>query len=167
MIFLKKAQSSLEFLIMFGIGFTIILILSGIFFNYSSEAKIGLDKNQIQTIGSDIISNIENLYFLGDGNKITMNAKFPDTIQNLTIHHSKNSITDEKFDYLNFSLYTEGNISSEIFLTKELYIRFNCSKCYHNTLTNVSYFNISDFAGGPKVIKIESHDDYVTFDFVK
>lgn len=164
--FLKKSQSSLEFLSIFLIGFTIIIIMSGIFFNYTSEAKQSLDKSQIDKIGNDIISNIENIYFIGQGNKITMKAKFPDYIENFTIHHTNNTL-GEKFDYLNFTIQGEKIFTNQLFLTKELYIRFNCSSCYHNNITNISYYNSSDFSGGLKVIKIESRENYVTLDFVK
>ena len=59
----KKAQSSLEFLIIFGIGFIMIIALSGVFFSYSSEAKLSLDKTQLEKIGGELISNIEKIYF--------------------------------------------------------------------------------------------------------
>lgn len=165
MIFLKKSQSSLEFLTIFSLAFTIILIMSGIFFSYTDEAQQNLDKSQIDKIGNDIISNIEKIYFIGEGNKITMKANFPDNIENLTIHHTSNSL-GEKFDILNFTIISDKTFTYQLFLTKELYIRFNCSNCNHDIIKNISYYESSDFLEGFKVIKIENLGDYVTLDFV-
>jgi len=54
----KKSQASLEFLSIFGIGFSIIVILGGLFVVYSGEAKEGLDKVQLENIGRSLMSNI-------------------------------------------------------------------------------------------------------------
>ena len=59
----KKSQSSLEFLMILGIALTIIIILAGVFVNYSNSAKKSLDKQQLSNIGDDLISNIEKVYF--------------------------------------------------------------------------------------------------------
>ena len=61
--FSNKAQSSLEFLIIFGIGFTIIVVLGGIFFTYSTDARDELDQKQLRKTGDEIISNVEKIYF--------------------------------------------------------------------------------------------------------
>lgn len=162
-----KAQASFEYLIIFGIALTLILILGGVFFTYSGEAKEQLDKKQIEKIGREIISNVEKMYFLPEGNKVTIDTSFPQGIENLTIVHFNNS--GIVFDILNVSYYNEDIFSSELFETKETYIRFNCSySCQHNYTTNVSWFNdTSLFTQGAKRIQIVSQGDYVSIDFVR
>ena len=171
MSFFKKSQSSLEFLFIFAIGFSIIAILGGIFFTYSSDAKDTLDEKQLSKIGDELMSNIEKIYFLGSNNMITFNSKFPEGIQNFTIVHKNNSnlTTVIEFDYLNITYISNGKINSNIFSTNENYIRFNCSKCYHTNNINgtyTSYFNSSDFTGGSKKLKILSKGSYVQIDFI-
>jgi len=169
----NRAQSSLEFLIIFGIGFLMIIVLSGVFFSYSNEAKASLDKTQIEKVGNELISNVEKIYFLGSGNRITYKASFPEGIANMSIEHrnNSNSTTDINFDYINITYYTHGNISSSLFTANENYIRFNCSRCINEPNIGgnwTSYYNdTSDFAGGAKTIKIYSMGDYVNIDFVK
>lgn len=164
----KKSQSSLEFLIIFGIAFTLILILSAIFISYSAESKKELDRSQISQIGTQLMINVEKIYFLGDGNKITMVTNFPDNINNLSIHHSQNPDTGENFDYLVFSLGVENNSDDHVFMPNDLYIRFNCTDCRHDYTSNVSYYNdTSMFSGGKKRIKLESVGDYVNIGFVR
>ena len=168
-----KSQSSFEFLVIFGIGLTLIAVLSGIFFSYSNSAESNLNRIQIEKIGKEIISNVEKIYFLGSGNKITYKANFPSGISNITIVHMNNSNSTTKilFDYLNITYYNNGNLTSSIFTANQNYIRFNCSKCYNGPIVNgswISYYNdTSDITGGTKTIEIYSEGNYVNIDFVK
>ncbi len=175
---MKRSQSSLEFLTIFGIGFVIIVVLGGIFLTYSNGAKKSLDLKQMNKIGDDLTSNIEQVYYLGSGNKLTMKASFPEGIENFTIVHKNVSnpsgIGYIQYDFLNISYYPENSrtintYSSMIFETNEIYMRFNCTKCYHTTNLNgnwSSYFNSSDFTAGTKQIKVESKGDWVDIGFV-
>lgn len=172
LIFNKKNQSSLEFLIIFGISFAIILMLGGIFFSYSNGAKNTLDQKQIDKVGNEIISNIEKIYFLGNNNMITMGFKLPEGIENISILHLNISdgTTYNTYDYLNISYMSENLIVDSLFTTKENYIYFNCTNCTHSVNLNgnyTSYYNSYDYTGGTKLMKIQSKGDYVTIDFVR
>lgn len=168
----KKSQSSIEFLTIFGIGLLLIVIMSGIFFMYSGEAKSELDKQQIEIIGSELISNIEQIYFAGSGNRITLKSTFPQGIENFTIHHINNS--KGEFDYLNITYIFDKQIISSIFLPTELYIRFNFSNSLNTPKINnnwISYFSgnnaTSNYNGGVKSIRIESQGDFVSLEFIR
>ncbi len=163
---MKKAQSSLEFLTIFGIGLSIIMIMSGLFFSYYQSEKATLDSKFLQKIGQNIMEKTEKIYFLGEGNKVTIETKFPDNIINMTIHHE--NISGLEFDILNISYLDDGNLNFLLFTANEPYIRFNCTKCFSNVTTspNRSYYNNSaDFTGGDKRIKVESYGDWVSIDF--
>ncbi len=160
----KKSQSSLEFLLIFGIGFFLILLMGGVFFTFSSEAKQNLDRKQLTKISNDIMTNIENVYFLGNGNRITMDVNMPEGIENITIHHY--NVSGDSYDYLNFSFYLNQKFVSEIIIPKETYIKFDCSDC-SKLNENLSYFPIYDINPGPKRIRFESKGDYVDVNFIR
>ena len=164
----KKAQSSLEFLMIFGIGFSIILVFSGLFFGYFNEEKNSLDSKHLENLGNKIIQSIEKVYFLGSGNRVTLNTNFPSGIRDFEIYHMNNITVDSKkisYDYINITLENE---ISQIYTTNELYVRFNCKDCYHNLTTNISYLNDSSFlTAGNKKIRIENVGDYVEISFVR
>ncbi len=175
----KKSQSSLEFLTIFGIALVLILVLSGIFFSYSSGASESLGEDQIRKIGNTIMNNVAKIYFLGSGNKITVKASFPDGIGNISIIHmniSNSSGDYNQFDILNISYGNNGGgnsltLNSNIFYTNELYIRFDCNRCTNTTPINgnwISYYNdTSDFSQGAKRISIKSSNNTVYIDFIK
>jgi len=162
---IKKSQESLEYITIFGIAFIILSIVAGVFFSYVNETKQSLDKQQIDNIANEVISNIEKIYFLGKGNRLTTSANFPVGIENISIHHKKTP-QGEPFDYLNISFYQDGVFISNIYETKETYIQFNCTLCNKIPSQNISYYNSSDYSAGIKNIKIESKGTWINVDFV-
>lgn len=167
----KRAQSSLEFMLVFGISFTILIVMGGIFLGYFNTEKKSLDNTYLDKIGNEMIASIEKVYFLGDSNRITIDVKFPEGVHNITIIHRNNfTLTDGtnvSFDVLNISFEAEGEILSNLYDPYEFYIRFNCSMCTHNATTNISYYDSEDFSPGFKKIRFESKGDYVAVDFPK
>lgn len=163
-----KAQSSMEFLMVFGIGLSLILIIGGLFVSYTNTAKNTFDKRQLEAVGEEVLDYVNRVYFLGEGNRITSNLKLPSGIENLTITHINNSVGE--FDVLNFTYYSAGMLQSSYFSSAENYIRFNCTKCYHTPNLNgnwSSYYNSSMYNGGSKKIRIESRGEWVSIDFIQ
>ncbi len=156
----KKSQSSLEFLIILGIGFFFIAILGGVFLQLYNQESDKLDSEQIQNIGDQLISTAEKVYFRGIGNKITVSANFPEEIENMSIHRIEDNVT-----YLNFTGYSNQQLISFIFLTNSPDVRINCTNCFHSE--NVSWYSEIDFNGGPKRIAVQSMGDWVSIDFAK
>lgn len=167
----KKSQASLEFLTILGISLTLIAILSAIFIGYSNSAKQGLDKEQIENIGEELISNIERIYFQGNGNRVTQRSNFPSNILNFTIFHRNVTLSGvpTMIDYINITYNDDGFLNDLIFYPLETFIRIQCDKCYTtppNALGEyVSYFNTSDFSQGPKQIRVESRNQRVYISF--
>ncbi|MCA9496194.1 MAG: hypothetical protein KC589_04585 [Nanoarchaeota archaeon] len=170
-----KSQSSMEFLVIFGISFTLILLLGSLFFSYSSGAKSELDQRQIEKFAGEMITNIEKVYFLGQGNRVTMKTRFPNGIENFSIIHINSSNPSNPgssilFDQLSVTYYFEDQIVNNLFETRDFYIRFNCTACSNSANVGgnwTSYFNSSDFSGGAKQIRIESMGDWVNIYFYK
>jgi uncharacterized protein (UPF0333 family) len=166
----KKSQASFEFLLIFGIALIIILVLGGIFFSYSLGAQQSLNQQQIDRIGKDLMNTVQQIYFLGSGNKVTLNTRFPEEIENISIHHMYTDYEGEsiEFDYLNISYSIGKDIVSTIYQTNELYTRFNCTNCTHLAPPiNISFYNDTQFEAGPKEIRLISRGDYVDIEIVQ
>mgnify|MGYP006286859653 CR=1 FL=1 len=167
----KFAQSSMEFMLIFGISFIIIAVMGGMFYNYFNVEKKSLDNEHLQRIGGEMMNYVEKVYFLGDGNRLSIDTRFPDGIENITIHHLNNHTLDDgtnaSFDYMNITFYHSKQKVSNIFSPSELYIRFNCTNCTHDPSTNISYFDPDDFSEGDKKIRFESKGDWVDISFPK
>ena len=164
----NSAQSSFEYLTILGTALGITILIGAAFIVYSNEAKSTFDFSQVVYIGDELIDNVQQVYFLGRGNKFLMNAKFPAGIHNLTIVHVNKSGT--QIDYFNFLFITEDGFSlNEIVIAEKTYIRFNCTRCYSSTPIGgnwTNWYKPSDYGKGPKKISIESKGDWVSVDFV-
>ncbi len=160
---MKKAQISLEYISIITIALTLIALLSSSFFYFSNTQKNKLDNLQINEIGNSIITNSEEIYFRGSGNKIQLKIQFPEIIENMSIvRTTSNSIN---VTYLNISQYGgEGTIES-LFLPSESYIYINCSDCTHSG--NISYYSRDQFSQGPKTLSIKSIGEQVLIDFIR
>ena len=166
-----KSQVSLEFAIIFGISFLIIMIFVGIFFTYSEEASEQIDKKYLDRIANKIINEIENVYFLGYGNRVTLKFNFPQNIFNISIGHFTNLVNGENvsFNTLNFEVLVNKKKFNLTYLTNLPSIKFNCTlDCNYDSSSNISYFNDSSlYRQGPKEIRIESFGEYVSIDFIR
>lgn len=167
---MKKAQSSLEFLIILGIAFVFILMLGGVFFSFSNSSQKSLNSEQIEKVGNELMTNIEKIYFRGVGNKIQYKANLPEDILNMTIHYKKTPTTN--FTYLNITRYDKSQISSQIFFPRENYIQFICANCSNTSPIDYStnftlYFEEEDFSPGRKTLAITSLQERVELKFIK
>lgn len=165
----SKAQASTEYIMIFGIALVLIAITGAVFFSYVNESKTTLDQKQIEKMGNEIMDNVDKIYFLGQGNRVTLKMTFPDNLVNFTIQHTQNA--GEPFEYLNITYFWQGQKTSSIFNPSDLYVRFNCTYCYHvrtlGSKMNVSYYNASDASLGTKQIQITSMGSFVNVDFVR
>ena len=116
---MKKSQSSFEFLLLFGIVFLIIISMVGIFINYSNEISRKFDKEYLDNIANEIILKVENVYYLGQDNRITLNFNFPKNIKNITFVHINNTINNVELDILQFEVYDDNRIYNISYLTRE------------------------------------------------
>ena len=167
---MKKAQASLEFLIILGIAFVFILMLGGVFFSFSNTSQNSLDTQQVEKIGNELMTNVEKIYFRGVGNKIQYEARFPEAIQNMSIHYINDG--SKNFTYLNVTRISGSQISSQVFFPRENYIQFICNNCQNTAPINYSsnftlYFQKEDFSQGTKTIEIKSLQERVQLEFIK
>jgi len=161
----KKSQQSFEFLTIFGIGLVLVTILTGIFYTYYSETRNSLDFEHITTIGDELLLNSEEVYYMGQGNRITYQTNFPSMIENITINRVRNETIEDNngedeisYDYLNITYETNGDLVSSIHTPNNFDLRLNCSGQYCNHEDNVSYFDQVILGEGHKNIRIESSD---------
>jgi hypothetical protein len=163
----KKAQASLEYMSIFGIAFVLIALTGGAFFAYTSSAKTSLDQDQINKIGTELLDDIQKIYFFGDTNRRTYKTTFPQGIQNLSIHHINES--GNNYFYLNFTIIADGEFRDLIFQTEEDYIDIRCKNCtqtFTSLNENISTYDPGRLGQGFKNIRIEAINNSVYVDFV-
>lgn len=166
----KKSQAAFEFLMIFGIAFSIILIIAGFFMDFSSSESNKLDRNYLDKVFNEVTAEITKVYFSGVGNRIQLNLNFPNKIKNITLHRKTNTDSQGKkitFSYINISIGensdTESNLIELIYLLDEVNINLVCDiNCENITKTDeiIYYYNSKEyFLEGRKKLQIESLED--------
>ncbi len=86
MMFSKKAQASIEFLMIVGVAMTMFLPMLFIFQQFSSQANEKVMVGQINSFGRELISAVDSMYYFGEFSKTTIKFNFPSNIVKMTIN---------------------------------------------------------------------------------
>lgn len=82
---MRKAQVSVEYLIVLGIAFTVLIPAGYFFYTYSQNSNEETVRAQIDQIGREMLVNSESIYGLAEGSLLTLELKYPDNIREIYI----------------------------------------------------------------------------------
>ena len=114
-----KGQSSLEYLLIVGITFAIIIPTTYLFYNYSKESSQEISDSQITKIGRDIVDTAELIFYSGQGSKTTLQLNIPKNVEKALIIDGKELV---------FNVTTSFGISEIVFFLLSFslsFIKFN------------------------------------------
>jgi len=80
-----KAQVSVEYLVIIGLSFAVLIPTSYFFYQYSQKSSEGVVRQQITQIGNEVLKNAETIYGLSDGTLTTVTLKYPSNIRDMYI----------------------------------------------------------------------------------
>jgi hypothetical protein len=80
-----KAQAALEYLMIVGLAFVIIMPMVYMFYSYtvSTQEEVGMAK--IHKIGVDIAAAAEDVYYLGEPSRSTIKVNMPEMIAGVSV----------------------------------------------------------------------------------
>ena len=81
----SKAQVSVEYLIIIGLSFAILIPGGYFFYNYSKSSNDGTIRTQITQIGTSMITSSESIYGLSEGSLVTLDLRYPSNIRDVYI----------------------------------------------------------------------------------
>lgn len=81
----KKAQASMEMLILMGFLTFVIVGILGIGYFYSSTINDRIKSSQVGNFANKIISTSESVFYAGEPSKSTISVNLPDSIQDIGI----------------------------------------------------------------------------------
>ncbi len=85
----RRAQSSIEYLSVFVIGFAMLIPFIYLFQNYSADSVEKIQYTAINAIGSDIINSAEAVYYMGYPARLTIQENFPTGITGMALNSSR------------------------------------------------------------------------------
>lgn len=97
----KKAQVSVEYILIIGLILLTLTIAVVIAFYYSSTAQHQIRMNQIDKIGKKIADTSDSIYYLGAPSKATIELNMPEKVKDITIFRT----TAPSKDFIQFTYY--------------------------------------------------------------
>lgn len=82
----RKAQVSMEFLIIMGFIITITIPLLMSYYEYSRNANVRIKTEQLYKIAREIVDNAESVYYIGTPSKTTIRVFIPEGVESVEIN---------------------------------------------------------------------------------
>lgn len=82
---MRKAQISVEYLLVLGLTLALLLAASYIFYQYSKTSSEKILKSDINNIGNKMKTTAESVYSLGEGSMVKLEIKFPKEIISVNV----------------------------------------------------------------------------------
>jgi len=83
-----KSQASVEYLMVVGLAFVIIMPMVYMFYSYTTAVQEDVSMAKIHKIGIDIVHTAEQVYYLGEPSRSTININMPENVYNITVMDS-------------------------------------------------------------------------------
>ena len=106
--FQAKAQSSLEYLLVVALTFSIIVPTTYLFYNYSKGSSQQITDAQMIKLGKSIVDSAETMFYSGQGSKTTLDLNLPDNIASAEIIDGRELV---------FNLTTNFGVSEIVFFS--------------------------------------------------
>jgi len=155
----SKAQVSVEYLIIIGISFAILIPAGYFFYSYSKTSNDATVRSQIAQTGSSIITAAESIYGLGEGSLVTLNLRYPQNIRDVYILKGAGGNTELIIKYELSSGMNEAVFFSKVALSGNYTYpdRAACSiPCQNSSITPSNFTE-----QGNHKIRFESKTNYV------
>lgn len=114
----KKAQISMEYLIIVGISSLIILPMLILFFTQMSDITESMTVSQVNKISDEIVNSVNEVYYLGDPAKKRLSFYLPNYVENIYFIDTKVifiiTLKSSSFSIIKYAdVNVTGNISSD------------------------------------------------------
>ena len=81
----RTAQISVEYLIIIGLSFAVLIPTGYFFYNYSKNSNDESVRSQINQLGNQLLVNAESVYGLSQGSLLTINLNYPSNIRDMYV----------------------------------------------------------------------------------
>lgn len=144
--FLRKAQSSVEYLFIVVLALTLILPASFLFFDFSKSSEDSVISAQINRVGNEILATAEQVYVIGNNSRVTLELVLPDILESVIIYEEAELV---------ISYYTQTGLSQAVFFS-DLNITNGTHRCPSGSPCNVF------LTPGMNNVRVSSRGGYVS-----
>ncbi|MBA3064027.1 hypothetical protein FP803_01175, partial [Candidatus Woesearchaeota archaeon] len=81
----KRAQAAMEYLLVGSLVTLIIIPTMYVFYGYSQTSNEEVKQSQLNKVGTDIVDIAEQVYYLGEPSRVTIDAAMPEGIMGMEV----------------------------------------------------------------------------------
>ncbi len=111
-----KAQYSVEYLMVTGLTFLILIPALFLFYQFSHSQSLEIEQNQILRLGSRMSIYAQEAYNQGLDTKLTLQEQFPSVLKNITFDRYSSGLGGEFSFHLNPYYFPDEDISIGFFV---------------------------------------------------
>lgn len=106
----------MEFLIVIGIAFLVIVPATYFFLNFSRESAEEITFYQFEAIGRDIVSTAESLFYSGESSKTVISLRMPKGIESAAIIDKRELVfnVSTSSGYTDFVFFSRVNLTPSV-----------------------------------------------------
>lgn len=150
---MKNAQSSLEYLMIIGLTFGIIIPTIYLFFTYTKESNVQIVDAQLSSIGRNIVNTAESIYYSGEHARIILEFNMPENVDNVFIIAKRELIfkVETEFGDTDIVFFSDVNITGHDDYCETI---DEISTCELSFMTSQGYhkIRIESISGGFEVL---------------
>ncbi len=112
----RKAQASMEYLIVVGVAFLVMIPTIYFFFSYSKDSGQEISTSQLDSIGREMVQTAETLLYSGSGSKTTMKLSIPQGVQHAFIVDQREIVFNAStaIGYSELVFFSRVNLTSSL-----------------------------------------------------
>jgi hypothetical protein len=149
---------AVEYLIIIGISFAILIPGGYFFYNYSKSSNDASIRTQVTQIGSAIITSAESIYGLSEGSLVTLDLRYPKNVRDIYVLGGKELVVKYEISSgINEAVFfSKVSLSGNYTYPRPPVAPFNCSlPCTDSAITQ----NLPQ--QGSHKLRFESQTNYV------
>ncbi|MFH1770225.1 MAG: hypothetical protein ABH828_01575 [archaeon] len=85
----KKGQVSMEFLLVTGFAFLLLIPILILFLTQTQDINEDVTAAQVNKLGEELVGSVNNVYYLGEPTKKTINAYIPKYVESITFDQNR------------------------------------------------------------------------------
>lgn len=105
---MQKGQISVEYLMILGVTFVMIIGASYVFYNYSQSTNTEIVKSQVNVLGNKLVNQAEAIYSVGEGSLVRLPLTVPEEVEEIYVVDSNTLV---------IAINTPSGTSDSIFFT--------------------------------------------------
>ncbi len=148
----KRSQAAMEYLMVAGIAFVIIVPMMYVLYQYTSDMGQDVSEAKIKKIGDDIVNSAEQIFYLGEPSRTTLRFDMPDGVHRIYVTGDRTLVFELGDQYSSREVAIFSNVDIVPYLMPQ-----DFAKGKHNYKVEAERGHVSIYTGDKKTAMLKAY----------